>query len=171
MVFLYAYPAGNTRSVRPPTLPSATDPSHPTAGPEIEPDEIKHDTSPYDALSNDRQDTVSQPTLFSRQSPSDRDGSERLHVTDSLEALGNGRNRPAGGCEVVIVGGSDDGDRAAGAAAAGASAATRAVVRTDIPTSQGFSISLSFSTQLQHRQTTTNIDAVYIIVSAFASSI
>jgi hypothetical protein len=32
-------------------------------------------------------------------------------------------------------------------------------------------ISLSFSTQLQYHQTTTNIDAVYIIVSASASSI
>jgi hypothetical protein len=36
--------------------------------------------------------------------------------------------------------------------------------KTDIHASQGFSISLSFSTQLQHHQTTTNIDAVYIIV-------
>jgi hypothetical protein len=43
--------------------------------------------------------------------------------------------------------------------------------KTDIHASQGFSISLSFSTQLQHHQTTTNIDAVYIIVSASASSI
>src|SRR5277367_5030084 len=42
---------------------------------------------------------------------------------------------------------------------------------TDIHASPGFSISLSFSTQLQHRQTTTNINAVYIIVSASASSI
>jgi hypothetical protein len=35
----------------------------------------------------------------------------------------------------------------------------------------GFSISLSFSTQLQYHQTITNIDAVYIIVSASTSSI
>jgi hypothetical protein len=48
---------------------------------------------------------------------------------------------------------------------------TSIAVETDIPASQGFSISLSFSTQLQHHQTTTNIDAVYIIVSASASSI
>jgi hypothetical protein len=46
-----------------------------------------------------------------------------------------------------------------------------AAVETDIRASQGFTISLLFSTQLQHRQTTTNIDAVYIIVSASASSI
>jgi hypothetical protein len=46
-----------------------------------------------------------------------------------------------------------------------------AVAKTDIHASQGFSISLSFSTQLQHHQTTTNNDAVYIIVSASASSI
>jgi hypothetical protein len=44
-------------------------------------------------------------------------------------------------------------------------------VETDIPASRDFSISLSFSTQLQHHQTTTNIKAIYIIVSASASSI
>jgi hypothetical protein len=37
-----------------------------------------------------------------------------------------------------------------------------AAARTDIRASQDFSISLSFSTQLQHHQTITNIDAVYI---------
>jgi hypothetical protein len=46
-----------------------------------------------------------------------------------------------------------------------------AAARTDIRASKDFSISLSFSTQLQHHQTITNIDAVYIIVSASASSI
>ena len=48
---------------------------------------------------------------------------------------------------------------------------TIAVAKSNIHASQGFSISLSFSTQLQHRQTTTNMDAVYIIVSTSASSI
>jgi len=46
-----------------------------------------------------------------------------------------------------------------------------AVVETDIPASQGFSISLSTATPPNHHQTTTNIDAVYITVSASASSI
>jgi hypothetical protein len=48
---------------------------------------------------------------------------------------------------------------------------TTAAVETDIPASRDFSISLSFSTQLQHHQTTTNIDAIYIIISAPTSSI
>jgi hypothetical protein len=90
---------------------------------------IEHDTSPYNALRDDRLETASQPILFSRQSPSAGDGSERLHMIDVFEAPGNSRNRSAGGCDVVI----DGGDGGAGASAAGASAATRQPGSVDFP--------------------------------------